>query len=98
SPAEVGPLLGLSRNEVAALRRRARDGLTRAYLQMYASGVATGECAAVAVRLGSFIRDAVPGPDRGTVTEHLSQCDNCRAVFAELSDVSLPLRAMVAPV
>jgi len=98
SPAEVGPLLGLSRNGVVALRRRAKDGLTWAYLQMYASGVATGECAAMAVRLGSFIRDAVAGPDSDTVTEHLSQCDNCRAVFAELSDVSLPLRAMVAPV
>jgi len=98
SPAEVGPLLGLSRNGVAALRRRARGGLTRAYLQMYSAGVAAGECTTVALRLGAFIRDAVSGPDSAAVTEHLSQCDNCRAVFAELSDVSLPLRAMVAPV
>jgi len=98
STAEVGPLLGLNRNGVTTLRRRAKDGLTRAYLQMYASGVASAECAAVAVRLGSFIRDAVSGPDSITVREHLSQCDNCRAVFAELSDLSLPLRAMVAPV
>jgi len=98
SPAEVGPLLGLTRNGVAALRRRARDGLTRAYLQMYSAGIATEECTTVALRLGAFIRDAVAGPDSATVTEHLSHCDNCRAVFAELSDVSLPLRAMVAPV
>ncbi len=98
SPAEVGPLLGLSRGGVTALRRRAKDGLTRAYLQMYSSSVTAPECAAVALRLGAYIRDAVSGPDSATVTEHLSQCDNCRTVFAELSAVSLPLRAMVAPV
>jgi len=98
SPADVRPLLGLSLGGVMALRRRARDGLTRAYLQMYTSGVVARECMAVGLRLGAFIRDAVSGPDSSTLTEHLSRCDNCRAVFADLSDVSLPLRAVVAPV
>jgi len=65
---------------------------------MYTSGIAAPECTTVALRLGAFIRDAVSGPESAMVTEHLSHCDNCRAVFAELSDVSLPLRAMVAPV
>jgi RNA polymerase sigma factor (sigma-70 family) len=97
SQAEVGPVLGLGRNGVATLRRRAKEGLTQAYLQMYTSGVAAKECATVALRLGPFIRDAVSGPDSANVTQHLSECDRCRAVFAELSDVSLPLRAMVAP-
>ena len=97
SQAEVGPVLGLSRDGVATLRRRAKEGLTQAYLQMYTSGVAATECAAVALRLGPFIRDAVSGPDSANVTQHLSECDRCRSVFAELSDVSLPLRAMVAP-
>jgi len=97
SQAEVGPVLGLSRNGVATLRRRAKEGLTQAYLQMYTSSVAATECAIVALRLGAFIRDAVSGPDSANVTQHLSECDRCRAVFAELSDVSLPLRAMVAP-
>lgn len=97
SQAEVGPVLGLSRDGVATLRRRAKEGLTQAYLQMYTSGVAATECAAVALRLGPFIRDAVSGPDSADVTQHLSECDRCRSVFAELSDVSLPLRAMVAP-
>jgi RNA polymerase sigma factor (sigma-70 family) len=98
STAEVGPLLGLSRNGVVALRRRARAGLTRAYLQMYSSAVAARECTAVALRLGAFMRDAVSGPDSATVTEHLSHCNDCRAVFTELSDLSLPLRAKIAPV
>ena len=97
SQAEVGRVLGLSRDGLATLRRRAKEGLTQAYLQMYTSGVAATECAAVALRLGPFIRDAVSGPDSANVTQHLSECDRCRAVFAELSDVSLSLRAMVAP-
>jgi RNA polymerase sigma factor (sigma-70 family) len=97
SQAEVGQVLGLSRDGVATLRRRAKEGLTQAYLQMYTSGLAVTECAAIALRLGPFIRDAVSGPDSADVTQHLSQCDRCRAVFAELSDVSLPLRATVAP-
>lgn len=97
-PAEIAPLLGLTPGAVAALRRQAKDSLRRAYLQIYTSEVARPECAAAAVRLGAFIRDAVSGPDSAMVTEHLSQCDDCRAVFAELSDVSMPLRAVVAPV
>ncbi len=97
-PAEIAPLLGLSPGAVAALRRRAKDGLSRAYLQIYTSELARPECGAAAIRLGAFIRDAVSGPDSAMVTEHLSQCDDCRTVFAELSDVSMPLRAMVAPV
>jgi DNA-directed RNA polymerase specialized sigma24 family protein len=98
SPAEVAPLLGLSPAGVTGLRRSARDGMRQAYLQMYASGVARPDCSTVAVRLGAFIQDAVSGPDSAMVTEHLSQCDDCRAAFTEMSDVSIPLRAKVAPV
>jgi len=96
--AEVAPLFGLSPSGVTGLRRSAKDGLRQAYLQMYTSGAARPECSTVAVRLGAFIQDAVSGPDSSAVTEHLSQCDECRAVFAELSDVSIPLRALVTPV
>lgn len=98
SAAEVAPLLRLSGNDVSTLRRRARAGLRQAYLQMYTSGVDRPECATVASRLGAFIQDAVSGPDGAMVTEHLSQCEDCRAVFAELSDISIALRAKVAPV
>jgi hypothetical protein len=49
-------------------------------------------------QLGAFIRDPGPGPESALVTEHLSQCDDCRALYADLADVNLALRTLVAPV
>jgi DNA-directed RNA polymerase specialized sigma24 family protein len=98
SQAEMAPLLGLSPDGVAALRRRARDGLRQSYLHLHASRVGGPECAPVAEQLGAFVRDPSPGPESALVTEHLSQCDDCRAAYAELADVNLALRTLVAPV
>lgn len=98
SSAEVAPLLGLSRSGVAALRRRARDGLRQSYLHLHASRVGQPECGPVADQLGAFVRDPAPGPESALVTEHLSQCDDCRAAYAELADLNLALRTLVAPV
>ncbi len=98
SPAEVAPLFGLSRNGVAALRHRAKEGLRQAYLQMHVSRVLRQECKPVAERLGAYIRDALSERDAATVTEHLARCDECRAVCAELTDVNATLRGLVAPV
>ncbi len=97
TPADVAPLFGLSRNGVAALSRRARDGLRQAYLQLHVSGIARAECTPVAERLGAFVRDALSGRDTAMVCEHIDGCDECRAVCAELSDVNSALRSQVAP-
>lgn len=98
SPAEMAPLLGLSPDGVAALRRRARDGLRQSYLHLHASRVGGPECRPVAEQLGAFVRDPSPGPESALVTEHLSQCDDCRAAYADLADVNQALRTLVAPV
>jgi DNA-directed RNA polymerase specialized sigma24 family protein len=98
SSAEVAPLLGLSRDEVPALRRRAREGLQQSYLHLHSSRADRPECKPVTERLGAFVRDPEPGPDSALVTEHLSQCDDCRALYAQLADVNRALRTMVAPV
>ncbi len=98
SAAEVAPIFGLTRNGVAALRRRARDGLRQAYLQMYMSGVTRQACKPVAARLGAFVRDSSSKRDTTMVSEHLSECDECRAVCAELSDINGALRSVVAPI
>lgn len=97
SPADVAPLFGLTRNGVAALRRRAMEGLRQAYLQMHISTVARLDCKPVAERLGAYVRDALSVRDTSMVTEHLSRCENCTAVCAELADVSVALRSTVAP-
>jgi DNA-directed RNA polymerase specialized sigma24 family protein len=98
SPVDVAPLLGLTPEGVAALRRRAREGLRQTYLQLHASRVGRSECRPVWEQLSAFIRDPGPGPESALVTEHLSQCDDCRALYAELADLNLALRTLVAPV
>jgi DNA-directed RNA polymerase specialized sigma24 family protein len=98
SAVDVAPLLGLTPEGVAALRRRAREGLRQTYLQLHASRVGRPECRPVWEQLGAFIRDPGPGPESALVTEHLSQCEDCRALYADLADVNLALRTLVAPV
>jgi RNA polymerase sigma factor (sigma-70 family) len=98
SPADVAPLLGLTRNGVAALKSRAREGLRQAYLQMHVATVARPECKPVAERLGAFVRDALSRRENGVVAEHLTGCADCSAVRAELADVNVGLRGVVAPI
>ncbi len=98
SAADVAPMLGLNPEDVAALRRHAREGLRQTYLQLHGSRIAGPECKPIAEQLGAFVRDPAPGPEGAIVTEHLSQCDDCRARYADLADVNLALRTLVAPV
>jgi RNA polymerase sigma factor (sigma-70 family) len=97
-PAEVAPLLGLTANGVAALSYRAREGLRQAYLQMHLSVVARRECRPVLAKLGASVRGGLSRRDTESVLLHLEGCEDCRAVYAELTDVNATLRGMVAPI
>ncbi len=97
-PAEVATLLGLTANGVAALAYRAREGLRQAYLQMHLSGAARAECRPVAAKLGAYVRGGLAKRDAAMVARHLDQCADCRRIFAELGDVNVALKAIVAPV
>jgi RNA polymerase sigma factor (sigma-70 family) len=97
-PAEVATLLGLTANGVAALAYRAREGLRQAYLQMHLSGAARAECRPVAAKLGAYVRGGLAKRDAAMVAGHLDHCADCRRIFAELGDVNVALKAIVAPV
>jgi RNA polymerase sigma factor (sigma-70 family) len=97
-PAEVATLLGLTANGVAALAYRAREGLRQAYLQMHLSGAARDECRPVAAKLGAYVRGGLARRDSIVVAGHLDQCVDCRRIFAELDDVNVALKAIVAPI
>jgi RNA polymerase sigma factor (sigma-70 family) len=97
-PAEVATLLGLTANGVAALAYRAREGLRQAYLQMHLSGEAREGCRPVAAKLGAYVRGGLAKRDAALVAAHLDQCAECRRIFAELGDVDVALRTVVAPV
>ena len=98
SLAEVAPIFGLTRNSVAALRQRAKEGLRHAYLQMYLAKVTRPECTPVAERLGAFVRDSLSKRETAMVSQHLDDCEDCRAAFTELTDVNSALRSVVAPI
>ena len=97
-PGEVTSLLGLTANGVAALADQAREGLRRAYLQMYLSGPVRDECRPVAAKLGACGRGGLAKRDAATVAAHLDQCAACRRAFAELGHVNVALKAVVAPI
>jgi RNA polymerase sigma factor (sigma-70 family) len=97
-PADVAPLLGLTANGVAALAYRAREGLRQAYLQMHLSGVTRQECRPVVDKLGAFVRGGLSAREAKVVSDHLDGCRDCRAVYAELADVNVGLRGVVAPI
>ncbi|MEV4055816.1 sigma-70 family RNA polymerase sigma factor [Amycolatopsis sp. NPDC049688] len=98
SPAEVAPLLGLTANGVSALAYRAREGLRQAYLQVHLQENAEERCRACAERLGAWTRDGLSKRERAQVESHLDECENCRALAAELADVNGGLRAIIAPI
>jgi DNA-directed RNA polymerase specialized sigma24 family protein len=96
-PADVAPLLGVTRNGVVALNRRATDGLRQAYLQRHLATTVLPECRLVGERLDHFVRDPNATADAAMVSAHLDSCDDCRAVYTELADVGSTLRAVVGP-
>jgi DNA-directed RNA polymerase specialized sigma24 family protein len=98
SPAETSQILGLNPKAVAALGRRALDGLQEAYLQVYLAEAARPECQPVARQLAAFARDGALSDDSSAVGEHLGHCDECRTAYAELTNISSALGSRVAPV
>ena len=97
-PADVAPLLGLTANGVAALAYRAREGLRQAYLQMHLTGAVRDECRPVAAKLGAYVRGGLAKREAAVVGAHLDRCAECRRVFAELGDVNVALKGIVAPI
>jgi RNA polymerase sigma factor (sigma-70 family) len=98
SDAEIAPIFGLTRHGVAALRRRAKEGLRQGYLQMHMARVARQACKPTAARLDAFVLNALSKRDSTLVSEHLSECDECQAACAALSDINGALRSEVAPI
>ncbi|MBC6448431.1 sigma-70 family RNA polymerase sigma factor [Actinokineospora xionganensis] len=97
SPAQVAPLLGLTANGVSALAYRAREGLRQAYLQVHLAETTADRCRSTADRLGSWVRGGLSKRETAQVEAHLDECERCRTLAAELSDINTGLRVSVAP-
>src|SRR5205809_406500 len=96
--AEVGPLLALAPNAVAALAYRAREGLRQAYLQAHLQLPPPDACRETITKLGAYVRDGLSARDRRRVDEHLKGCERCTALLLELQEVSTSLRGVLVPI
>jgi DNA-directed RNA polymerase specialized sigma24 family protein len=94
---EVAPLFGLSLSGLAALERRAKEGIRQSYLDGYVAQLTRPGCRPVAERLGAYLRFALSEPRSAEVAVHLTECDQCRAAYGELIDLGASLRQFVAP-
>lgn len=97
SPKDIAPLLGMSPNAVAALALRARAGLREAYLAAHVTTTTSPECERMLPKLAAYVRGSAAARERAAVDRHLPQCEDCRAVLAELQDVGGRMRAVIAP-
>ncbi len=97
-PAEIGLLLGLSPNAVAALSYRAREGLRQAYLQLHLSDRARPACAPVAAKLAAHVRGGLSSREARKVDRHLRRCRDCSSAHAELTWINSTLRRAYVPV
>lgn len=98
SPAEIATILGMTANSVSALAYRAREGLRQAYLQVYLADGASRRCRAAVDRLGAWTRDGLSKRESLQVEAHLDDCARCRALAAELADVSSAMGGIIAPI
>lgn len=98
-PREIAPLLGLTPNAASALAVRAREGLREAYLATHLNKHIdlAPTCSDARKLLPSLIRVNASNRDQRMVKAHLAICKDCSAVFSELSQVGLKLRAYVLP-
>jgi RNA polymerase sigma factor (sigma-70 family) len=97
SPAEIAPLLGLTPNSVSALAYRAREGLRQAYLQVHLSAPRDQNCRAIASKLGAYARNALSRRESEPVQRHLEDCEDCRGLYLELTEVGAGMRSVIAP-
>ena len=94
---EVAVLLGIAPNAVAALAYRAREGLRQAFLQAHLAVGVPEQCQFTHDHLGAYVRDGLGDRDRGKLDSHLTQCERCRTVLAELRDEGTRLRGLLIP-
>ncbi len=97
SASEVGTLLGIAPNAVAALTYRAREGLRQAYLQAHLQQATPDECQACRPNLGAYVRDGLATRDRRKVDAHLESCEACSGLLIELRETNTHLRAILIP-
>lgn len=91
--------LGIAPNAGAALGRRAREGLRRAWLAAHLSARQPGrECLWVVEHLPLAERGDVSESRRRRIDEHTESCDDCALAALEIAAVARRLPAVLVPI
>lgn len=90
---EVARDLGLSPNSTAALTKRARDALSRAWLQAHVdSGGGRPECRWTMEHAGGFARQALSTTQATRIRSHIDQCVPCERAIHRVTHLAVSLR------
>ncbi|MGD9959462.1 sigma-70 family RNA polymerase sigma factor [Nocardioides sp.] len=92
---DIGKVMGLKPNAVAALAFRAREALRQAYMSAYLGTSPQPDCAAAAPSLPRLVRGDLAESERASVEGHLSVCTNCRDALADLDQIRTNLSGVV---
>lgn len=94
---EIGDLLGIAPNAVAALALRARRGLADAYLTQYLSATPSAECKLLAPHLPAYLNGTTTPTRRQALDAHLAHCATCSVALLELEQARTDVAALIAP-
>lgn len=97
--AEAAEMLGIAPNAGAALVRRAREGLRRAWLVAHASDTEAGtECRWVVEHLPLVERGTASAKYQRRIDAHTATCQGCARAALEVAAVARRLPAVLIPV
>jgi RNA polymerase sigma factor (sigma-70 family) len=98
-PREVGLMMGMNANSVAALAYRAREGLRQAWLQAHINSATTpDECRWASEHMGENARGTLSRRDSARFDDHVSGCARCSILIEELEHVAGRLAVMLLPI
>ncbi|GAB3425564.1 sigma-70 family RNA polymerase sigma factor [Flindersiella endophytica] len=93
---EAAAFLGVSANAAAQLSGRAREALSREYLQVHIQqhGDNSG-CKNTLGKLGAYVRGTLSLLSRRQVDKHLKVCAKCSLALADLREIGASLRVVL---
>ncbi|AXB48453.1 hypothetical protein A4R43_13265 [Amycolatopsis albispora] len=83
---DLASTLGISPNGVAALAKRAREGLRKAYLQEQVPESGELGCRAPRHQMGTWIRGGLSCHRAQRIEDHVAGCADCRTVATRLAE------------
>jgi RNA polymerase sigma-70 factor (ECF subfamily) len=93
---QIGEIMGLNRNAVAALLFRARRKFKEVFRMAHIKYEGEGElCQDISMLLSAYIDDELDEESHYLVEEHLEDCPLCRLSLEEMEEASVSYRSLI---